>query len=46
MACFIVEHNLPFAVADHLTSLVKKAFPDSKIAEKFQLGHTKVSRTQ
>ena len=37
-AQFIAEHNLPFS--DHLTKLVKKAFPDSKIAERFQCGHT------
>ena len=42
-AQFIAEHNLPFSVGDHLTKLVKKAFPDSKIAEKFQCGHTKTA---
>lgn len=31
---FLVEHNIPLAVADHLGPLVKKAFPDSKIAGK------------
>ena len=40
---FIAEHNLPFSVGDHLTKLVKKAFPDSKIAERFQCGHTKTA---
>ena len=40
---FIAEHNLPFAVGDHLTKLVKKAFPDSEIAKSMSLGHTKVS---
>lgn len=40
-AQFIAEHNLPFSVGDHLTKIVKKAFPDSKIVEKFQCGHTK-----
>ena len=39
---FIVEHNLPFSVGDHLTQLIKTAIPDSKVAEKLQLGHTKV----
>lgn len=40
---FIAEHNLPFSVGDHLTKLVKKAFPDSKIAEKFHCGHSKTA---
>ena len=40
---FIAENNLPFSVGDHLTKLVKKAFPDSKIAEKFQCSHTETA---
>lgn len=32
---FIVEHNLPMAVADHFSSLVKQMFPDSEIAKNF-----------
>ena len=32
---FIAEHNLPIAVADHFTPLVKKTFPDSNIAKGF-----------
>ena len=28
---FIAEHNLSFAVGDHITRLVKTAFPDRKI---------------
>jgi hypothetical protein len=43
MAEFIVEHNLPFAVADHASRLVKKMFPDSKIAAKYACGQTKTS---
>ena len=39
----IAEHNLSFSVGDHLTRLVKKAFPDSKVAEKIHCGHTKMS---
>ena len=27
---FIAEHNLSFAVGDHITRLVKTAFPDRK----------------
>ena len=29
IAAFIVEHNLPFHVIDHLSDLVSNAFPDS-----------------
>ena len=32
VSAFLVEHNLPFQVLDHLSDLVSKAFPDSKIA--------------
>ena len=32
MTQFLIEHNLPFAAADHLTDLVKVMFPDSSIA--------------
>ena len=32
VAAFIVEHNLLFQVMDHLSDLVSKTFPDSKIA--------------
>ena len=31
-ADFLVEHNLPLAVADHMGPLFKKMFPDSKIS--------------
>ena len=34
---FLVEHNIPIAVADHIGPLVKKMFPDSKIAGKAQM---------
>ena len=33
MATFVVEHNQPFAVMDHLSDLVKVIFPDSNIAK-------------
>lgn len=29
---FLIEHNIAFSAADHLSQLVKNAFPDSKIA--------------
>ncbi len=38
---FIVEHNLPFRVMDHLSDLVSACFPDSKIALDFSSKRTK-----
>ena len=35
MASFIAEHNLLLSVMDHLSDLVKEAFPDSAIAKQF-----------
>lgn len=32
---FVAQHNLPFAVADHFSTLVPIMFPDSKIATEF-----------
>ena len=40
---FLVEHNLPMAVADSLGPLFTKAFPDSKIAKQYHCGATKTS---
>ena len=40
---FLAEHNLPMALADHLTSLVRECFPDSKIAKSYTCSHTKAS---
>ena len=42
-ARFVVEHNLPFAVADHFNSLVPVMFPDSKIAAEFACARTKTT---
>ena len=42
-ARFIVEHNLPFAVADHFNKLVPSMFPDSKIAHEFACARTKAA---
>uniref|UniRef100_H3BDR6 HAT C-terminal dimerisation domain-containing protein n=1 Tax=Latimeria chalumnae TaxID=7897 RepID=H3BDR6_LATCH len=32
---FLVEHNVPLAVADHLSKLFKCTFPDLKVAQKY-----------
>ena len=42
-ARFVVEHNLPIAVADHVTKLLPRMFPDSEIAQKFQCSRTKTT---
>ena len=42
MCEFLIEHNLPLAVSDHLTALIKAAVPDSQIA-KITCGRTKTS---
>ena len=44
MANFIIEHNLPIAISDHLSPLVKKMFPDSKIAKQFACKRTKTTQ--
>ena len=31
----MVEHNVPLAVSDHLSSLFQDIFPDSSIAKKY-----------
>ena len=35
MTNFLIEHNIAFSAADHLTDLLKLMFPDSNIASKF-----------
>lgn len=40
----IVHHNLPFALADHLSKLYPVMFPDSKIAKKFSCARTKTTQ--
>ena len=44
-AAFIVEHNVPIAVADHAAQLFRSMFPDSKIAKKFSSARTKTRQT-
>ena len=43
MANFLVEHNIPFAAADHLSDLFKTMFPDSTIAANFASKRTKTT---
>ena len=40
---FIAEHNIPFAAADHFTSLCQRMFPDSEIAKKSACHQTKLT---
>ena len=40
---FIVDLNLPITAADRITKVVKNAFPDSKIAAKYECGRTKTT---
>ena len=41
MTNFIVQHNLPFTVSDHLTKMFPKMFNDSKIAKQYACERTK-----
>jgi len=38
---FLVQHNLPLAVADHLGPLFRDIFPDSKITKSYGTARTK-----
>lgn len=40
---FLAEHNIPLRVVDHLQSVLKSSFVDSKIAEGLQLKRTKTT---
>lgn len=40
---FMVKHNLPLAVSDHLTPLVGDMFSDSAIAKKYACHRTKAT---
>lgn len=42
-ANFIIEHNLPIAVADHAGPLFRKMFSDSEIAKKYASARTKTT---
>ena len=43
IANFMVEHNVPFAVADHLSPLLRDVFPDSQIAKRYSSARTKTT---
>ena len=43
VTCFLAEHNLLFATADHLEPLFRNIFPDSKIAKAYACGKNKAS---
>lgn len=43
MTNFLVEHNVPFAVADHLSPLLQDVFPDSQIAKHYSSARTKTT---
>lgn len=42
IAAFVAEHNLPYAISDHLTKLIVKTCPDSKIAESLKCSRPRV----
>ena len=43
MTNFIVEHNLPIVMTDHLTKLLPQMFPDSQIAQEYACKRTKTT---
>ena len=40
----IVQHNLPFSLADHLSKMYPAMFPDSQIAKRFACARTKTTQ--
>lgn len=40
---FIVEHNIPIAVADHAAPLFQAMFPDSEVAKQYSCARTKTT---
>lgn len=40
---FMAEHKTPFLQADHLTGVMKRMFPDSKIAQRMKMKRSKAS---
>ena len=43
VANFIEQHNLPLAVADHLSPLLRDVFPDSDMVRKYASSRTKTT---
>ena len=43
MANFLVQHNIPLAVADDLKAIFRSIFPDSLIAKSYGSGRTKTT---
>ena len=43
MAVTMVEHNIPFAFADHLSPLIKEYFKDSETAKSYKSESTKAA---
>jgi hypothetical protein len=43
MANLLVQHNIPLAVTDHLSPLLKDIFPDSEIAKGYASASTKTT---
>ena len=43
MTNFIIEHNLPVTVSDHMSDLIKLMCPDSKIAKDYRCKRTKTT---
>jgi hypothetical protein len=43
MTDLIVDMNLPLTAADKITQVVKKAFPDSKIAQRYECSRSKTT---
>lgn len=44
LSCFVAEHNLPFAIMDHLNVLLKNSITDSKIVQKFCINRMKAQQ--
>lgn len=43
LTAFVVEHNLPMAIMDHLPDLIRSVCPDSNIAKSIKSGRTKTT---
>ena len=41
--CFLFEHNLPIASADHALALFWSTFPGNKVAQYYKSARTKIT---